>query len=82
MTVGASIAGFPEAAIREMMNTMSDHDRQLDLSLIARHMRQLLSDVGSPREDMNVLTAIVRRLDATLTVLLAEAAVACKCQIV
>ena len=49
---------------------MSDQERQPDLGLINRQLRQLLTDVGSLREDFNVLTSIVLREDATLTALL------------
>ena len=51
---------------------MSDQERQPDLGLITRQLRQLLTDVGSLREDMNVLTSIVLRQDATMTALLGE----------
>ncbi len=43
-----------------------------DLSLIVRQQRQILSDIGTMREDIAVLTAIVLRQDATLTALLNE----------
>ena len=51
---------------------MSDQERQPDLGLITRQLRQLLTDVGGLREDVNVLTSIVLRQDATLTALLGE----------
>lgn len=51
---------------------MSDQERQPDLGLITRQLRQLLTDVGSLRDDVNVLTSIVLRQDGTLTALLSE----------
>ena len=39
----------------------------VDLALLARLLRQLTIDVGSLRDDMRVLTALVLRMDATLT---------------
>ena len=43
-----------------------------DLSLIARQQRQLLTDMGSLRDDLAVLTAIAMRQDGTLAALLTE----------
>jgi hypothetical protein len=43
-----------------------------DLSLLARQQRQILTELGSIRDDMAVLTAITLRQDATLTALLTE----------
>jgi hypothetical protein len=42
------------------------------LALIARQQRQIITDLGTLREDMSVLTAIVLRQDSTLTALLTE----------
>jgi hypothetical protein len=42
------------------------------LSLLARQQRQLLAEMGSMRDDMAVLTAIVMRQDGTLAALLTE----------
>jgi predicted nucleic acid-binding Zn-ribbon protein len=50
---------------------MSD-EPQADLSLIARQQRQLLSEMGTIRDDITVLTAIVQRLDGTLSGLVNE----------
>lgn len=50
---------------------MSD-EPNLDLNLIGRQLRQLISDVASLRDDMAVLTAIAIRQDGTLTSLLTE----------
>jgi hypothetical protein len=43
-----------------------------DLTLIARQQRQILTEMGSMRDDLSVLTAIAMRQDATLTALLTE----------
>jgi hypothetical protein len=51
---------------------MSDHERQPDLGLIARQQRQILTEIGSLRDDMTVLTSIALRQDGTLTALLGE----------
>jgi hypothetical protein len=50
---------------------MSD-EPQADLSLIARQQAQLLSEMGTIRDDMAVLTAIVLRIDGTLSGLVNE----------
>ena len=50
---------------------MSD-DASPDPSLIARHLRWVLFEMGSLRDDMNVLTAIAMRQDHTLSALLTE----------
>lgn len=50
---------------------MSD-DASPDLNLIARQLRLVLSEMGSLRGDMNVLTAIAMRQDHTLSALLME----------
>ena len=42
------------------------------LSLIARQQAQLLSEMGTLRDDMAVLTAIVQRLDGTMAGLVNE----------
>ncbi len=49
---------------------MSEHPVGPDLTLIAAQQRQILDELRMLREDMNVLTAIVLRQDATLTALL------------
>jgi hypothetical protein len=49
--------------------TMSD---QVDLSLIARQQRQLLADMGTVRDDMGVMMAILQRLDGTVSGLVNE----------
>lgn len=43
-----------------------------DLTLIARQQRQLLSEVGTMRDDMAVMTAILQRLDGTVAGLVNE----------
>jgi hypothetical protein len=48
---------------------MSD---QIDLTLIGRQQRQILTDLASLRDDVAVLTAIAMRQDGTLTALLTE----------
>jgi hypothetical protein len=45
---------------------------EIDLAYIGRALQRLTNDVGSLRDDMNVLTAIVMRQDATLNALLNE----------
>lgn len=50
---------------------MSD-EPQADLSLIARQQRQILAEMGTIRDDITVLTAIVQRLDGTLSGLVNE----------
>lgn len=47
-------------------------DTSPDLSVIARQQRQILSELGSVCDDMNVLTAIAMRQDYTLSALLTE----------
>ncbi|WP_428486339.1 hypothetical protein [Rhodopila sp.] len=47
-------------------------DVPIDLTCLARQQRQILTDLGSLREDMSVLTAIVLRQDATSPALLTE----------
>ncbi len=51
---------------------MSNMPERPDLAFIARHQLQILTELGSVREDLNVLTAIVLRQDATRTALLTE----------
>jgi hypothetical protein len=68
---------LPETVPRVMVAPMAgggemSDDTTPDLSLIARQQRQLLTEVGSLRDDMAVLTAIVMRQDGTLTALLTE----------
>jgi len=50
---------------------MSD-DSSPDPSLITRQLRLVLSEMGSLRDDMNVLTAIAMRQDHTMSALLTE----------
>lgn len=50
---------------------MSD-DITPDLSLLARQQRQILSEIGSMRDDLAVLTAVAMRQDGTLSALLVE----------
>ncbi len=50
---------------------MSD-EPQADLSLIARQQRQILTEMGTMRDDMAVMTAILQRLDGTVSGLVNE----------
>jgi len=43
-----------------------------DVSFVARQTERLMTDVGSLRDDMAVLTSIVLRLDSSMTALLQE----------
>jgi hypothetical protein len=43
-----------------------------DMGFIARQIERLTTDVASLRDDMGVLTAIVLRLDGSMTALLQE----------
>jgi hypothetical protein len=43
-----------------------------DLNFLARQMERLIQDVGSLRDDMRVLTAIVMRLDNSQGAMLQE----------
>lgn len=61
---------FREQHVR--VRAMSDRERQPDLGLIARQQQQILTEVGSLRDDMTVLTSIALRQDSTLTALLGE----------
>ncbi|TIL95156.1 MAG: hypothetical protein E5Y73_08465 [Mesorhizobium sp.] len=45
---------------------------EVDLIFLSRQMDQLLSDVANMRHSIAVLTAMVRRTDASLELLLAE----------
>jgi hypothetical protein len=47
-------------------------DAALDLSLLARQQRQLMTEVASMRDDLAVLTAIAMRQCGTLGALLTE----------
>jgi hypothetical protein len=47
-------------------------DQTIDLTLLARQQRQILTDLGSVRDDVAGLTAIALRQDGTLTALLSE----------
>lgn len=47
-------------------------DDTLDLTLLATQQRQILTEVESIRDDIAVLSAIVLRLDGTLTGLVPE----------
>jgi hypothetical protein len=43
-----------------------------NLTILARQQRQILTELGSVRDDMAVLTAIVLRQDGTMSALLTE----------
>ncbi len=47
-------------------------DSTADLTMLVRQQRQIITELGSIRDDLSVLTAIVLRQDATLTALLTE----------
>ena len=47
-------------------------DNPVTLEFLARQQARLLDEMASFRDDMTVLTAIVIRIDGTLTALLAE----------
>ena len=44
----------------------------IDLNFLARQLQRVVTDIGSLRDDMQVLTSIVLRQDGTLTALLQE----------
>ena len=39
---------------------------EIDLAYIGRALQRLTNDVAPPRDDMNVLTAIVMHMDSTM----------------
>ena len=47
-------------------------DNSVDLGLVARQQRQIMSDMGSLKDDMGVMTAILMRLDGTMSGLVNE----------
>ena len=47
-------------------------DAPADLILIARQQRQLLSEMGTMRDDMGVMMAILQRLEGTMSGLVNE----------
>jgi hypothetical protein len=51
---------------------MSDASPPVTLEFLARQQTTILSELGALRDDVNVLTSIVMRQDATLTALLTE----------
>lgn len=51
---------------------MSETPKTVDLNFLAEQNRRIIADMGSLRDDLNVLTSIVLRLDGTVTGLLAE----------
>ena len=44
----------------------------VDLGLLARQQRQIMSDTGSLKDDMGVMMAILMRLDGTIAGLINE----------
>lgn len=54
------------------MESFVTDDGTPDLSLLVRQQRQMLTEMGSIRDDLTVLTAIAMRQDATLTAVLTE----------
>ncbi len=51
---------------------MAESRKDVDLSLIGRQSREIITEVGVLRDDMAVLLAAVFRLDKSLTALLRE----------
>ena len=49
-----------------------DDDQQINPGLIVRQQKQVLDEIGSMRDDMAVMMAILMRQDATVTTLLPE----------
>jgi len=47
-------------------------DEPITLELLARQQQRLLDEMGSMRDDMQVLTAMVMRLDGTVGLVLTE----------
>jgi hypothetical protein len=47
-------------------------DETPNLTILARQQRQILTELGSVRDDMAVLTAIMLRQDGTMSALLTE----------
>ncbi len=43
-----------------------------DFTLLGRQQRQILTELGSIRDDVSVLTAVALRQDSTLTTMLTE----------
>ena len=66
----ARILRYPEIQASKC-RSMSD-EPTIDLTLIGRQLRQLLTDVAGMRDDMGVLTAIAMRQDGALSALLTE----------
>lgn len=50
---------------------MSDQP-QVDLTLIARQQRQMLTEMATMRDDMGMMMAILQRLDGTVAGLVSE----------
>jgi hypothetical protein len=51
---------------------MSDEPGHVDIALLMRQQREILSEIRIMRDDMNVLAAIVQRMDGTLSGLVNE----------
>jgi predicted nucleic acid-binding Zn-ribbon protein len=51
---------------------MSDEADKIDLAFIARAMRDLQSEVRVMRDDINVLAAMVQRMDGTMVGMINE----------
>lgn len=47
-------------------------DEPMTLELLARQQQRVLDEIGSMRDDMQVLTAMVMRLDGTVGLVLTE----------
>jgi hypothetical protein len=47
-------------------------DEPITLEFLARQQQRMLEEMGSMRDDMQVLTAMVMRLDATVSLVLTE----------
>ena len=51
---------------------MSDEPKNVDLTFLGRAVERLTGEIMSMREDINVLTSLVLRMDNTQTALLGE----------
>lgn len=53
-------------------NILAMADEPITLEFLARQQQRMLDDIGSMRDDMQVLTAMVMRLDGTVGLVLTE----------
>ena len=66
--IAANICEVAGAIARGMKKQMAD----VDLKFIAKQLERMTADIGMLRDDINVLSAIVGRLDGSVTALLQE----------